>query len=346
MKILVTGGMGEIGRPTAQRLLAHGHEVRVLDLHITEPIPGVDCRAGDVTDFATLREHVAGMDGVLHLAAYRHPSIAASQEIFRVNVGGTFNVFQAAVEAGVRRVVCASSVNALGYNFGVTFPEGQLRYFPIDEDHPLYTTDPYSFSKQMIEQIGGYFWRREGVSSLFLRFPAVYDLYAPRPSILKGFVLACHGQTAEVLALPEPTRTDRARAITSDFERRASAREWELAFDLTFRDGAVMFGRSNFWTSLDVRDAAQAAEKGLLVDYEGSHAIYITDARNFVGFPSEELVRIFFPEVTARKKPLDGVETLVSIEKARNLIGFEPQYPFQHACYWTSGSLILPEGGK
>jgi len=331
MKILVTGGMGEIGRPTVTWLLAHGHEVRVLDVRVDDPIPGADCRAGDVADFAALRAHVAGMDGVVHLAAYRHPSLALSQEMFRVNVGGTFNVFQAAAEAGIRRVVCASSINALGYNFGVKFPEGQLHYFPIDEAHPLYTTDPYSFSKQMIEEIGAYFWRRDGVSSVSLRFPAVYDLHAPGPSILRAFVLACHEQTAAILALPEPERKERVRGIVAEFERRAASREWERKFDLTFPDGAVMFGRSNFWTSLDVRDAAQAIEKGLLASYEGSHAVYVTDARNFVGLPSEELARVFFPEVTMRKKPLDGAETLVSIAKARNLTGFEPQYPFQQS---------------
>ncbi len=329
MKILVTGGIGNIGRPTVAWLLAHGHEVRVLDLRIEDPLPGVDYRAGDITDFAGLREHVAGMEGILHLAAYPHPSMATAAEMFRVNVGGTFNVFQAAVEAGIRRVVCASSINALGYNFGVKFPAGQLRYFPIDEEHPLYTTDPYSFSKQMIEEIGAYFWRREGVSSVFLRFPAVYDLHAPGPSILRAFVQTCHEQTAVILALPEPERTERVRRIVAEFERRAASREWETKFDLTFPDGAVMFGRSNFWTSLDVRDAAQAAEKALLADYAGSHPVYVTDARNFVGFPSEELAHVFFPEVRARKKPLDGVETLVSIDKVRALIGFEPQYPFE-----------------
>lgn len=329
MKILVTGGTGGIGRPTVQRLLAHGHEVRVLDLRIADPLPGADYRAGDITDFAGLREHVDGMEGVLHLAAYPHPSMAAGAEMFRVNVGGTFNVFQAAVEAGIRRVVCASSINALGYNFGVKFTEGQLRYFPIDEAHPLYTTDPYSFSKQMIEEIGAYFWRREGVSSAFLRFPAVFDLNAPETSILLDFVQTCHAQTAELLALPEPKRTARVRDIIADFERRAASREWETQFDLTFPDGAVMFGRSNFWTSLDVRDAAQAAEKALLAEYEGSHPVYVTDARNFVGFPSEELAQVFFPEVMMRKKSLAGVDTLVSIEKARALFGFAPQYPFE-----------------
>jgi nucleoside-diphosphate-sugar epimerase len=328
MRILVTGGMGEIGRPTVAWLLERGHDVRVLDLSADEPIAGAECRTGDVTDFAVLQSAVEGMDGVVHLAAYRHPSMAPESRIFAVNTGGTFNVFRAAANAGIKRVVCASSINALGYNYGISFPEGQLHYFPIDEAHPTRTTDPYSYSKQMIEEVGAYFWRREAVSSLFLRFPAVYDLNTPDPSILVAFVRTCQRQTAEVMALPEPERTERVRAIVADFERRAGAREWETAFDLTFPDAYIMFGRSNFWTSLDVRDAAQAAEKGLLAPYEGSHAVYVTDTHNFVGIPSQDLVDVWFPKVRGWKRPVTGTESLVSIEHARALIGFEPAYPF------------------
>lgn len=328
MKIVITGGMGEIGRPTAQWLMARGHDVRVLDVRILEPIPGADCREGDVTDLETVRAALDGIEGVVHLAAYRHPSMASNPEMFRVNALGTMNVFQAAAEAGIRRVACASSINALGYNFGIKFPPGQLQYFPIDEDHPTYTTDPYSFSKHVIEDIGAYFWRREGITSVFLRFPAVYDLNAPGPSILMEFVNTCYKETVEVLALPEPARTARVREIVADFERRAASREWEAKFDLSFPDGAVMFGRSNFWTSLDVRDAAQAIEQSLLRDIEGSHAIYVTDAHNFIGLPTRELAAVFFPEVTTWKRPVEGTETLVSIKRARALIGFEPQYPY------------------
>ena len=328
MKILVTGGMGEIGKPTVQWLAARGHAVRVLDLRVPEPIPGVDCREGDVTDLEALRAALDGIEGVVHLAAYRHPSMASNSEMFRVNALGTMNVFHAAAEAGIRRVVCASSINALGYNFGIKFPPGQLQYFPIDEAHPTFTTDAYSFSKHVIEDIGAYFWRREGIVSVCLRFPAVYDLNAPGPSILMEFVDACYKQTTEVLALPEPARAARVREIVADFERRAASREWEAKFDLSFPDGAVMFGRSNFWTSLDVRDAAQAIEKSLLRDIEGSHAIYVTDTHNFVGLPSRELAAVFFPEVTTWKRPVEGTEALVSIERARALIGFEPRYPY------------------
>jgi nucleoside-diphosphate-sugar epimerase len=335
MHILVTGGLGEIGHPTVGWLTERGHDVRVLDLNSVdampfEPLPEVDYRQGDVTDFEALGAHMDGIEGVVHLAAYRHPSMAPEHRMFHVNVGGTFNVFRAAADAGIGRVVCASSINVLGYNFGVSFVPNQVRYFPIDEAHPIRTTDPYSFSKQMIEEIGAYFWRREAITSLFLRFPAVYDLSAPGPSILKSFVIECHRQTAALLALPEPERSARVRDIVERFEAKAAAREWEAQFDLSFPDAYVMFGRSNFWTSLDVRDAAQAIEKGLLAAYAGSPAVYVTDPHNFVGLPSRELAAVFFPEVTTWKRPIEGTASLVSIERAQELIGFEPRHHFRH----------------
>lgn len=327
MRVLVTGGMGEVGRPTVRWLLDHGHAVRVLDLTTEPPIPGAEHVKGDVTRFDDVSAAMIGMEGVLHLAAIRHPGLAPEHKLFHVNVVGTFNVFRAAADAGIRRVVCASSINVLGYNFGIAFPEGQLRYFPIDETHPTYTTDPYSFSKQMIEAVGKYFWRREGVTSVFLRFPAVYDLSDPE-AILVEFVNQCYDETVPIMALPEPARSQRVAAVIADWQARARSREWEEGFDLSFPDAAVMFGRSNFWTSLDVRDAAQAAEKGLLADYEGSHAVYVTDDRNFLGIPSRELVEVWFPEVPQAQVNVTGTDTLVSIERVQALLGFEPQYPY------------------
>ena len=329
MRILVTGGMGEVGRPTVEWLLSHGHEVRVLDLTVDKPIEGAECIQGSITDFDKLGPLMEGMDGVVHLAAYRHPALAPEHRLFEVNVGGTFNVFRAAADAGIKRVVCASSINAVGYNFGIRFPKGQLRYFPLDEDHPTYTTDPYSFSKQTIEQIGAYFWRRERIASLFLRFPAVYDLHAEGGGLLVSFVTECGHQTTEIMELSAPQRRRRIEGIITDFERRATAREWEAVFSFDFPDAFVMFGRSNFWTSVDVRDAAQAVEKSLLADLKGSHALYIIDEHNFRGMPSRELVKTWFPEITTWKAPTKGTESLISIEKARELIGFEPKYPYQ-----------------
>jgi nucleoside-diphosphate-sugar epimerase len=90
------------------------------------------------------------------------------------------------------------------------------------------------------------------------------------------------------------------------------------------------FGRSNFWTSIDARDSAQALEKGLLADYTGSQALFINDSHNATGVESETLVRVFFSEVRARKRPLQGTATLVSIDEARELLGFEPEHSIRH----------------
>ena len=84
----------------------------------------------------------------------------------------------------------------------------------------------------------------------------------------------------------------------------------------------------NFWALLDGRDAAQAFEKSLLADFEGCHPLFVNDSVNTTGVESETLLGLFYPGVTARKRPLLGAEALVSIDKARQLIGFEPEYSF------------------
>jgi nucleoside-diphosphate-sugar epimerase len=336
MRILVTGGMGDIGRPLVKWLLDKGHTVRVLDLRCDPPIEGAECRQGSILDFDSLHQHMQGIQGVVHLAAYREPSMAPETRLFQVNVDGTFKIFRAAADAGIKRVVCASSINALGYYFGITFPQDQLRYFPIDEEHPTYTSDPYSFSKQMIEEIGRYYWRREGITSLFLRYPLVVDTFAKgsADSIatkMKLLMEKCKLQTLRLLDLPEPQRSQQVDQYINDYQARAQTRvlESEFDFDNAPEYTPMLIGRANFWTVLDVRDAAQAAEKGLLADYQGSHVAFINDDHNYLDLPSEELLKVWFSDVTTRKRPLSGTESLVSINYARELIGFEVKYPFQ-----------------
>jgi nucleoside-diphosphate-sugar epimerase len=97
--------------------------------------------------------------------------LTRADALFHINCTGTFNVYQAAAEEGIKRVVSASSINALGFNFGgVPF---QLSYLPIDEAHPTQTSDVYSLSKQILEDTADYFWRRDGISGVCLRLPFV-----------------------------------------------------------------------------------------------------------------------------------------------------------------------------
>lgn len=346
MDIIVTGGIGQIGRTVVAHLLQNGHSVRILDRaaeadidpEVREEIQGAEYIQVELTDFASLEPNFAGATAVVHLAALTYPGAGPEQDIFNINVNGTFNVYRAAANSGIRRVVCASSINALGYNYGIK--PFDIQYFPIDEAHPTFTTDPYSFSKCMVEEIAAYFWRREGVSGAALRFPGVY-----RPEWLtrrrgkfdwrKMFLDAVEQFTA----FPEEERIERMKAVIERADVMRSQRPHEVSPEEQRKrwqerrsqgppppEMMLTFGRTDFWASLDVRDAAQAIEKAITTDYDGAHTLFVKDTHNSIGLPSQDLVTYCFPGVKTWKRPISGTESLVSIDKARALIGFNPEY--------------------
>jgi nucleoside-diphosphate-sugar epimerase len=346
MHIIVTGGIGQIGCTVVEQLLQHGHSVRILDRaveadidpEVRDIIAGAEYSQVDITDFESLEPLFMGADAVVHLAALTYPGAGPEQELFRINVNGTFNVYRAAANAGIHRVVSASSINALGYNYGIK--SFDIQYFPIDEEHPTYTTDPYSFSKGIVEEIGRYFWRREGVSGTALRFPAVFRRDGRRgrrgPGNWRQMFMEA---VAKFTTLPEEERMQRMTAVIAQQESMRAERHHEQPPEEMRRrwqerrmqgppppERMIAFGRTDFWASLDDRDAAQAIEKALTVNYEGAHTLFVTDSHNSIGLPSRDLVRYCFPQVQNWKKPVEGSDSLVSIDKARALLGFEPAY--------------------
>ena len=345
MYIAVTGGIGSVGRTTVAQLIAHGHRVRVLDRvpaseakpEILEEIQGAEYRQAEVTDFESLRGQFDGMDAVVHLAALASPAMGPEHLVYDVNTRGTFNVYRTAADAGIKRVVSASSINALGYNYGIKgFP---IRYFPIDEEHPDFTTDPYSFSKRILEQTADYYWRREEISGVSLRFPGVYRIDSGRAA-RRAEHMKRRAEALELfMQLPEGERRARVQKAVERDEALREKRVKELPFEEQRKRWEKMrsqgppppemmlcWGRTDFWALINALDAAQAIEKGVMADYEGSHTLFVNENHNYLGVPSEMLLSFCFPDVTARKREIAGIDTLVSIEKARALIGFEPKY--------------------
>lgn len=341
MKILVTGGIGHVGRPAVARLLAHGHEVLILDrlpeaditAEAAAEVRSAEYRQADITDYATLRPHFADIEAVVHLAAIPDPIPGKDAEIFGINCGGSFNVYQAAAENGIKRVVSASSINALGNGYGIR--EIPLHYFPLDEAHPGSTSDVYSFSKQILEEIAAYFWRREGISGACLRFPWVYShtWFEPdRTAEFRGYFQAAYDS---LMALPEAERVTQMRQTRAKLrELRAQHEDGDVedeAMMTAMREmpGAILtFGRNDFWATLDARDAAQAIEKAVLAEYAGSHPLWIVGSHNSTGLPTRGLASLMYPEVQTWTRPVEGSESLISIDKARALIGFEPECAF------------------
>jgi nucleoside-diphosphate-sugar epimerase len=335
MRILVTGGTGAVGRMAVARVVEHGHDVTVIGRRAGMEIEGAAYRQCDIVDFACVTDCVQGMEGIVHLAAIPNPSKGTSEGIFHANCTGTFNVYQAAANAGIKRIISASSINAFGFNFGIKrFP---LRYFPMDEEHPSFTTDPYSFSKQVMEEIGAYFWRREGISSLFLRLPGVYEVTPEREEQVRAFRTAAKQQYEELLEMLTAQRSAIVAGIIAQHDDLRAKRAFEMPDNWpTLRElpyARVMFGYSNFWASIDARDSAQCIEKGLLADFEGCHPVYVNDDHNSAGIPTETLVAWFYPDVPL-KRPIIGTETLVSIDKVQDLAGFEPEYSISR---WFEG---------
>ncbi len=135
--ICVTGATGKAGRAVVTDLREQGYEVRATDLAVTLDQRRSGILQADLTDYGQTVEVLTGVDAVVHLANIPAPGIATPAVTFNTNITMNFNVFQAAAELGLSRVVWASSETTLGLPF-----ETPPRYAPVDEDHyPLPTSD-------------------------------------------------------------------------------------------------------------------------------------------------------------------------------------------------------------
>jgi len=328
MRILLTGGTGEVGRTTTDRLVNRGHEVRVIGRRSGLSIDGAEYRSCDILDYQALKEHVGGCDAVVHLAAVPNPWMGPSEKIFETNCSGAFNVYQAAAEEGITRVVNASSVNAIGYFWGSK--EFELSYLPVDEAHPACTTDPYSFSKQTLEEIAAYFWRREGISGVSLRFPWVYEPTEEILELLRSNIRWAARRIPELLSLragEQAAFIHRLRATTRAAKaNRLQEKKDEMAAFLDEEQRKLFTGRYNLWTNIDARDAAQAIDRAVSADFTGSHPVFVNDSHNSAGVESRILARLFYPDVSVDESRLKGTESLISIDRARKLLEFEPSY--------------------
>lgn len=172
-RVLVTGADGAIGRAATERLAGLGVAVTALSLNFDGRTPADRVIAGDARDEAVVARALEGVDAVVHLAAIPHPSLGTPPTVFGTNVLATFTVLSLAGQAGVRRAVIASSINA----FGVPMNSHGVdpAYFPLDEETPADIDDPYSLSKQVDEATARMMWRRWGIDVVALRFPLVKD---------------------------------------------------------------------------------------------------------------------------------------------------------------------------
>jgi UDP-glucose 4-epimerase len=174
MSILVTGGCGFIGARLVARLLDEGAELRVLDdlsRGRADNLPsGVELVRGDIRDADAVAGALAGVDTVIHLAAYGSviESIADPLTNFDINARGTLVLLRGCVDAGVERFVLASTGGAL---IGNAEP-------PVDESNLPWPISPYGASKLCGEAYLHAFAGAYGLRTAALRFANVYGPYS------------------------------------------------------------------------------------------------------------------------------------------------------------------------
>jgi len=186
-RILFTGGSGKAGKHVVTYLQAQGHRVMNVDLNPLN-LPGVDNLQADIADsgqmFNALSSYagfdemepgtgVPRFDAVVHFAAVPRILIKPDNETFRVNTLGTYNVIEAAVKLGIKKVIIASSETT----YGICFSDGKTnpKSLPLEEDYDVDPMDSYGLSKVVNEQTARSFQRRSGIDIYALRIGNVIE---------------------------------------------------------------------------------------------------------------------------------------------------------------------------
>ncbi|MET7682901.1 NAD(P)-dependent oxidoreductase [Streptomyces sp. NPDC005423] len=170
--VLLTGAAGGLGTLMRNLLPAFGYHLRLLDLRPIEGEP--DAITADLADRAALREAVRGVDAIIHLAGI---SLEASfDKILKSNIEGTHNLYEAAREEGVRRVVFASSNHAVGFT---PYPRDGAPLIPVDT--PRRPDTFYGLSKSFGEDLAQLYWDKHGVETVSVRIGSCF----PQPSSVR-----------------------------------------------------------------------------------------------------------------------------------------------------------------
>ena len=157
--VLITGAAGRIGS-SLTRDLAGRYELSLTDVRSPTDTHGLPFAEADIADLEAMRRLCQGVDTVVHLAA--DPSMEATWEsLLPRNLVGLYNIFQAAHEARCRRVIFASSVNAV---FG--YPKD----VQVRTDMPVRPLNLYGASKAWGEAVACFYADQRGLSGICLRF--------------------------------------------------------------------------------------------------------------------------------------------------------------------------------
>lgn len=175
MKVLVTGATGNLGRAACEAFKAAGIDFLATDARADRELP-YRVKVANLLEREACYGLLDGCDAVVHLANHPNEHAATAQRVYAENAAMNINIFQAALELGLRRVIYASSIQAI--NGGRTGNQenlpSRLKYLPLDGDTPAQPANPYAVSKVSAELVLKYMVEQQKLeSAVAVRFPAM-----------------------------------------------------------------------------------------------------------------------------------------------------------------------------
>jgi UDP-glucose 4-epimerase len=166
MKIAIFGALGFVGRNVIEALQAENFEIVASDIKEID-VEGVDFVKADLLNYDEVSKVVKGSDVVIHLAASPLPaSLEKPKMNARINIEGTLNIMDAAKEEGVDKIIFSSASSLVG----------EVKYNPVDEEHPCKPKTPYAVAKYACEHYLRVYQELYGLNYLIFRF---FNIYGP-----------------------------------------------------------------------------------------------------------------------------------------------------------------------
>ncbi len=320
-KILVTGGAGYIGSHTVKELASFGYNVVILDNlsngheDIVKNVLNVPFIQGDISDCALVKQILSdyAIDAVIHFAAdaYVGESINNPAKYYRNNVAGTLTLLEAMMQMGIDHLVFSSTCATYGIPHTLS----------IDEAHPQVPINPYGASKKMVEQLLADFSRAYGLKYVCFRFfnaagadpdGELGEDHDPEPHLIPSVLYTALGKQSSISI---------------------------FGSDYPTPDGTCVRDY------IHVVDLAHAHLLGLKYLLNGGDS-QILNLGNGQGFSVQQVIDIA-REITGKEINVEICDRRVgdpailvsSSEKARQLLGWQPQYPdlktiMTHAWQW------------
>ena len=294
MKVLVTGGAGFIGSHLAARLVADGHEVRLLDnfatgrrSNVTAIGQDVELIEGDIQSYERVHNAVRGCEIVFHQAAL--PSVPRSIQdpltSNATNVIGTLNILLAARDEGVRRVVYASSSSVYGAN----------PTLPKHEDLPALPISPYATAKLASEGYCRSFGIGYGLETVALRY---FNVFGPRQDPSSQYAAVIPNFIAALLE----------RRPVTIFGDGQQSRDFTYVDDVIQANLLAMDARGVTGRVFNVACGRKVTLNEL-----------VADLQELIGFEADA--------VHAPGRPGDVRHSLADLTRVRAQLGYEPSVP-------------------